>query len=296
MASRRLDDLQSEVRNTAREHLLKCNDQGVGVLVYCTYRAPDEQARLFWQGREPEQVERRAKRLERFGCHGLAELLRSAGPQNGPKVTFAGPGESYHQYGIAYDCVPVLDGKLVWSVAGSAGEVWDAVGAAGIVSGLEWAGTWRRFREYPHFQLAGAPPVHDLMVERFFDLSSDRFRLAEAAGFRESDVLRAALAEPNTVFMVFASSAGASDEEVDTVYQNAVRVADSLAPEVWRAFWVRDPADLDDDLVTLLTHEAEIHQAVVLSQGTGLDRMVASAFTLDQLPDSFAVADAFSMG
>lgn len=72
----------------------------------------------------------------------------------GPKVTNAMPGFSWHQYGLAVDVVfdadPVKpgaqwtwDGKLPWPVLGKMGEV---------DFGLEWAGAWRSFPEFPHFQ------------------------------------------------------------------------------------------------------------------------------------------------
>jgi peptidoglycan L-alanyl-D-glutamate endopeptidase CwlK len=63
------------------------------------------------------------------------------------------PGFSWHQYGLAVDLVfdsdPVKpglqatwDGKFPWKSMGKAGEFY----------GLEWAGSWKSFPEFPHFQ------------------------------------------------------------------------------------------------------------------------------------------------
>jgi peptidoglycan L-alanyl-D-glutamate endopeptidase CwlK len=70
-------------------------------------------------------------------------------------VTNAGPGESWHNFGHAFDAVPVLDGKPAWNYL-TAKRHWDAYGEAVRRAGLFWAGDWVTFREYPHAQLAEA--------------------------------------------------------------------------------------------------------------------------------------------
>lgn len=72
----------------------------------------------------------------------------------GRVVTNAPAGMSWHQYGLAVDIVfdsdPVkpdlqatYDGDLPWMQMGKFGQD----------LGLEWAGAWKNFPEYPHFQL-----------------------------------------------------------------------------------------------------------------------------------------------
>lgn len=296
MASRSLDDLDPATRALAQRHLLTCADRGLTVLVYCTYRPPEEQARLFWQGRSREQVERRARRLERHGCDGLAEMLLAAGPQDGPKVTYAGPGESYHQYRLAYDCVPMVDGKPVWRTSGDAAQLWQTLGDAGQDAGLEWAGAWARFREFPHFQAAGAPPVHDLMRDTFGEVPSGEVRVAAASVRSESDLLREALANREAVVMVLASGAGASDADVSATHELARSVAANMGFGLWHAFWVRDPGGLDPDLYATLYPEGVLRQVVVLAQGTGLPREVAATFDVAELPGAPEVYFAFGRG
>lgn len=296
MASRQLDDLDPHVKGLAVQHLVKAAERGLQVLVYCTYRPPEEQARLFWRGRTRDQVERRARRLERAGCHGLAELLRSVGPQAGPKVTYAGPGESYHQYRVAYDCVPIVNGKAVWSTSGDGERMWQTLGQTGQQCGLEWAGTWSRFREYPHFQDPQAPPVHTLMQQQFGSVLAPDVSAAAAAVNTESDLLRECLAARESVVMVFASNAGATDTDVETTVGLARRVAATMAPDIWRVFWVHDPAGLDPDLHANLYPNAQVRQAVVLAQATGLPRQVAGAYDVSDLQTGLQVYTAFAQG
>ena len=296
MASRRLEDLHPSVAEVAKKHVLRCADEGISLLVYCTLRDPEEQARLYWQGRTAEQVRRRADRLEGAGCPGLADLLMAAGPQEGPKVTFAGPGESYHQYGLAYDCVPMVAGKPEWRTTGEAGALWQTVGAAGQACDLEWAGGWQRFREFPHFQMTGGATVRELMVEHYSAPLAADVRSVALPGIDESAMLRNALDEANTVFLVFATGMGADDDELRGRYELALAVADSLSPETWRAFWVKQPDALSQDLRDLLWPDGIGRQAVLLSLGTGLAREVVQTFGLDELPDAVAVATAFAKG
>lgn len=74
----------------------------------------------------------------------------------GAIVTNAKPGDSYHNYGLAFDVVPVAYKTLPdWNPAG---PLWQKVGAIGKSFGLEWGGDWTPAkRDLPHFQLTAAP-------------------------------------------------------------------------------------------------------------------------------------------
>lgn len=77
-------------------------------------------------------------------------------------VTKARPGFSWHTYGVAVDFV--FDGNphkagIQWSwedadvtKAGNQPLPWADLGRIGKDCGLEWAGDWVSFKEYPHFQ------------------------------------------------------------------------------------------------------------------------------------------------
>lgn len=154
MASRSLDDLRPETQVRVARMISTAADLGLTVLVYCTLRPFHEQARLYRQGRALARIEAKARELaERWGRPDLADVLMGVGPQRGPKRTNAAPGESLHNYGLAADAVPLVDGKPVWDAVRPENRgIWMRFGRAAQEAGLVWAGTWRHFREFPHVQ------------------------------------------------------------------------------------------------------------------------------------------------
>lgn len=125
--SRLIEDLRPIMQPRARAFLSACDAEGIDLLVTCTLRTLVEQAKLYAQGRtKPGQIVTRAK-----------------------------PGQSAHNYGLALDVVPMRAGKPVWSTSGNDLILWLRVGELGEKSGLEWAGRWVAFREFPHFQFPG---------------------------------------------------------------------------------------------------------------------------------------------
>lgn len=65
-------------------------------------------------------------------------------------VTKAKGGQSWHNFGLAFDVV-VLDatGKEAWSYKHPG---WARAGALGKSVGLSWGGDWKGFKDYPHFE------------------------------------------------------------------------------------------------------------------------------------------------
>jgi len=316
MASRRIEDLVPAVQEKAREHVLRCADAQIELLIYCTLRDVLEQARLFRQGRTPEQVQAKIDQLRNQGFAQLAKVLAEAKGGQGAKVTFAGPGESFHQYAMAYDCVPLVRGKPVWGTGGEGAALWQKVGALGKASGLEWAGEWTRFREFPHFQWTDGRSVRDLMQERFGQpaapapaasaagalLGLESSAAAEAPpaslgaaalGLSESDALRQALEVPNTLFLVFGSRPGVPEAALQTAYDAARSIGNSFGQGTWGAFWVRQPAALAADLRGLLWPGGDASPVVRLSLGTGLARQRTNTYSMAQVADSNGIYDAF---
>ena len=119
--SRSLDELLPSVRTRVQQFLDSAKAQGIDLLVTSTYRDNASQDALYAQGRTTV----------------------------GRIVTNAKAGQSWHNYRCAVDVVPVVAGKPRWDVKDA---VWQEVGRLGKAAGLEWAGDWKRFKEYPHFQ------------------------------------------------------------------------------------------------------------------------------------------------
>ena len=105
----------------ARQFVADAAKEGIDVLIYCTLRDRKAQAELYAQGRTTK----------------------------GPIVTNARPGESAHNYGVAWDCAPLQNGKAMWGDR----EAYAKLGRIGEALGLEWAGRWTgKLRETAHFQ------------------------------------------------------------------------------------------------------------------------------------------------
>lgn len=310
MASRRLEDLVPEAHEMAKRHILLCAEAGIELLIYCTLRDTHEQARLYRQSRTKEQVQAKMDQFKARGFPVLARILKEVGPQkSGPKVTGAGPGESFHQYSRAYDCVPVLNGKPVWSAAGESGKLWAKVGQLGKKCGLEWAGDWTSFREFPHFQLTAGDTVLDLMKRKFGAAPAVggpagvvaaaaplAAAMAMAAAGPESGSLRRALDEASTVFLLFGLQPEVPDKDVRATFYKATKVANSFSPRTWRTFLVESPGELDQDLAQLAWPGGDTSPAVLLGLGTGLNRNRVRGLELADLSDSFAIADVLSQG
>lgn len=131
ISSRDLNDLHPTVKAKAIAHINACHAEGIILLVTCTYRDNVAQNALYAQGRTAP----------------------------GRRVTNAPGGQSFHNYRLAYDIVPLRDGKPVWNTSGADGALWQRVGQLGKNQGLEWAGDWTRFKEFPHFQFTGGHPL-----------------------------------------------------------------------------------------------------------------------------------------
>jgi len=129
--SRDLHDLHPVVKEMAAHHIVACMKVGIDLLVTCTFRDREEQATLYALGRTVP----------------------------GKKVTNAKAGQSMHNYGLAYDVVPMRLGKPVWGTTGADLLLWKKVGELGKEAGLEWAGEWVGFKEFPHFQFTNGHPI-----------------------------------------------------------------------------------------------------------------------------------------
>jgi peptidoglycan L-alanyl-D-glutamate endopeptidase CwlK len=146
-------NLYPEFRIKIHEALRIGEQEGIEIHPYCGVRTCVEQAILYRSTRTLKEIESKMRSLTDRSCPFLAQILLDIGPQQGPlgrHKTKAGPGESWHQYAMAEDCVPIVGGKALWN---DDAEEWQVYGAIVRSLGLTWAGDWTGFREYPHCQL-----------------------------------------------------------------------------------------------------------------------------------------------
>lgn len=128
--SRNLEDLVPPAKQRAQAFIDAAKAKGIDLLVTSTYRDNESQAALFAQGRTAP----------------------------GKVVTNAKPGQSWHNHRCALDVVPLVNGKAVWDD----NALWAQVGKIGEANGLEWAGNWKTFKEFPHFQYTGGLTIAQL--------------------------------------------------------------------------------------------------------------------------------------
>lgn len=74
-------------------------------------------------------------------------------------VSQAKGGQSFHNFGLAFDIVVLDDvGRADWDTNNPA---WKQAGEIGKSVGLEWGGDWTRFKDFPHFQYVGGLTTAD---------------------------------------------------------------------------------------------------------------------------------------
>lgn len=124
-----------EMRKKALEFCRKAEEHGIPVLIYCTYRSPEEQWLLYEQGRtKPGKI----VTWTRKGKHNAQD----------------GQGRPASR---AFDCVPLISGKALWNDR----EKYIDLGRIGAEIGLRWGGDWdqdgkpfeRGEYDSPHFEL-----------------------------------------------------------------------------------------------------------------------------------------------
>jgi len=100
-----------------------CRKQGIDIAITQTLRTKAEQDALYAQGRTAP----------------------------GKIVTKAPYPKSLHCWGVAFDFLPLTNGKPDWAKL----HLFSKVGEIGEMFGLEWGGRWTSFVDRPQFQLKG---------------------------------------------------------------------------------------------------------------------------------------------
>lgn len=139
ISSRSLDDLVPAARIRAQRFKDACAKVGVDILFTSTLRDNESQAALYAIGRTVKGANPR--------------LLKPMGDI----VTNAKPGDSFHQYGTAFDFVPLVNGKAAWNDT----ALFTRCGAIAEGVGLEWAGRWKTFKELAHCQYTAGLTIAD---------------------------------------------------------------------------------------------------------------------------------------
>jgi len=145
--------LVPEMESRARDVKVVCEEEGVDLLIYCTIRTLAAQARAWRKSRRTSEIHAKTDSFLHAGYDLFAQAIIGVGPQSGrigEHVTMAAPGETWHNYGEAFDSVPLIDGKIAeWNDHVG----YSIYGAACRKVGLFWGGRWRSLSDSPHAQM-----------------------------------------------------------------------------------------------------------------------------------------------
>ncbi len=130
-----ISTLKPKVQRMAREMVTKMKQAGYDILITSGLRTYEEQDKLYAQGRTTP----------------------------GAIVTNAKGGQSFHNFGVAFDCVPLIDGKPNWN------SPYTLTSKIGKECGLEWGGDWATFPDKPHFQWTGGYTLKDFQEKKVME-------------------------------------------------------------------------------------------------------------------------------
>ena len=144
MMDPRLAELNVRLQPLAQTFLDACRDAGLDVRITCAYRSFDEQRATFAKGRAFDAGS---------GAWTVADPRKV--------VTRAMPGRSWHNYRLAFDAAPFVDGRPQWSAHG----LFATMGAIAEACGLTWGGRWATFPDASHFEARFGLRLLDVIAE-----------------------------------------------------------------------------------------------------------------------------------
>ncbi|MES1987674.1 MAG: M15 family metallopeptidase [Pseudomonadota bacterium] len=132
ISSRLITDLHPKIQPMAQQLIDDCRAQNIDLIITSSYRDVEAQNAIYSQGRT----------------------------KPGAIVTNAQGGHSFHNYRVAIDVVPIINGKCDWS---GTSDVWQKIITDAKVIGFEWAGDWITFKERAHFQYTQGLSIQDFL-------------------------------------------------------------------------------------------------------------------------------------
>jgi hypothetical protein len=129
LSQKRLGQVHPLLATRGQAMIDLCAHAGISVMVTQGLRTREEQDALYAKGRTEPPI------------------------GDGFIVTKARGGQSYHNFGLAFDIV-ILDsiGKADWDTTHPG---WQVAADSGRSVGLEWGGDWKSFKDLPHYQYTG---------------------------------------------------------------------------------------------------------------------------------------------
>lgn len=131
--SREIGQLHPQVQELCKLFITKCQESGIKVIITSTYRDNEKQTQIYNQG-------------------------RNGNP--GKIVTNAKAGQSIHNYRLAFDFCPIVDGKAAWSDT----LLFIKCANIGKSLGLTWGGDFKSIKDMPHFEYTNGLTLADLQA------------------------------------------------------------------------------------------------------------------------------------
>ena len=122
-----------------------CRKAGINLVITQTLRSMYEQDAYYSQGREL---------LSTVNAKRKKANLQPITEKENKIVTKAPAGSSPHNYGLAWDFAPIVNGKIDWNnldLFRKCGEIAKKLNFEGYT--LEWGGDFKTIKDFPHIQL-----------------------------------------------------------------------------------------------------------------------------------------------
>lgn len=133
-SERNIRSLQVKAQTLCRQSLKKLHAHGLDARVISGTRTYAEQTALYRQGRSlPGKI-----------------------------VTNAKAGQSWHNFGMAWDIGLFDNGRYVTAVG-----PYNSAAPHSILPGIEWGGNWKNFKDPPHYQVTEDHPTVSAMRMHF---------------------------------------------------------------------------------------------------------------------------------
>lgn len=156
-------------RRKAKQVIDICKNEEFDLIFFSSLRHLDEQAIFYRQSRSWEEIKLKIKELRNTGFDFLADAIEKVGYRKGLHVTDAAPGESWHNYGEAWDAAPMINNGICFTYSDGK-KYWNKYGKAIRKVGMYWGGNWHKPKDYPHAQLREySNPLKVLTPDQVYD-------------------------------------------------------------------------------------------------------------------------------
>jgi len=141
-----IKNLHPKIKKIVTDFINDLYKQGIKYRTYSGNRTFIEQSELYGKGRTEEDLS-------------LVGIDKKYSKPTEKIVTYAKPGSSYHNYGLAFDGVEVKDGQAIWN-SNNEQKIVDTA----KVYNLYWGGNFTNLKDKPHFEYKQFGTISQLLT------------------------------------------------------------------------------------------------------------------------------------